>query len=214
VASDRKLHRHHRSSDAPKLNAPRIGTCTLQPIPRLASNLRHREAPRPTCVTRSTASVKGTRALSRPRAASLAHSTPASPFTPPSTPTAPIHIPAMASRTRQYLNSIYSSLKYTASFAVWIPVVILFTDNVYSLERVTGRSMSPNFCPDPTRKDYIIARHWNATKELRRGEVVMFRYAFDFHRRPLSAIDGLRRAENYQLTSHHPDPLQTLPDKS
>ncbi|CCX13414.1 catalytic subunit of the mitochondrial inner membrane peptidase complex [Pyronema domesticum] len=111
----------------------------------------------------------------------------------------------MASRTRHYLNSIYSSLKYTASFAVWIPAVILFTDNVYSLERVTGRSMSPNFCPDPTRKDYIIARHWNATKELRRGEVVMFRSPTDPSRQVVKRIIGL---EGDLIRTRHPYPQE------
>lgn len=95
------------------------------------------------------------------------------------------------SRIRQIPLARFGS--YVVTFVVWFPTYIFFADYVYSLERVTGRSMSPNFCPDPTSKDYILAKHWNATKDLQRGQVVMFRYSF-------SSPQAFQRADNIQLS--------------
>lgn len=61
-------------------------------------------------------------------------------------------------------------------FTVWLPAFILFSNNVASIERVSGISMSPNFCPNPTIQDYILASRWNATRNLQRGQVVLYQY--------------------------------------
>ena len=62
-----------------------------------------------------------------------------------------------------------------AQFALWFPGFILFADNVASIERVGGISMSPTFCPNPLIKDYILVQHWHATRDLARGQVVVYR---------------------------------------
>ena len=62
-----------------------------------------------------------------------------------------------------------------ASLAPWLPGYVLFLDNVASIEKVSGLSMSPTFCPDPTKKDWILASHWRCTEDLRRGQVVLYR---------------------------------------
>jgi len=75
--------------------------------------------------------------------------------------------------------------RYAISFSLWFPAYILFTEHVASIERVTGRSMSPTFCPDPTSKDYILARHWGAARHLQRGQVILYRSPVDPERQAI-----------------------------
>ncbi|KAI5851014.1 hypothetical protein BZA05DRAFT_430365 [Tricharina praecox] len=73
----------------------------------------------------------------------------------------------------------------------WLPAYVLFVDNVASLEKVSGLSMSPTFCPDPTRKDWILASHWRCTEGLRRGMVVLYRSPIDPERQVIKRIVAL-----------------------
>lgn len=73
--------------------------------------------------------------------------------------------------------------------AIYFPAYFLLREHVCSLERVSGRSMVPTFCPPPpppsslqlaTAMDYVLAKRWNAARDIRRGQVVMFRFFAPF----------------------------------
>jgi signal peptidase I len=61
------------------------------------------------------------------------------------------------------------------SIAPWLPAYILFLDNMASVKKVRGNSMSPTFCPNPTQHDWVLAKHWGAREDLQRGQVVLYR---------------------------------------
>ncbi|KAF3226251.1 hypothetical protein TWF106_000746 [Orbilia oligospora] len=69
------------------------------------------------------------------------------------------------------------AVKVSIGVLSWLPVAIFFFDNVYHVSWVSGRSMYPTFLPDSNAgmRDLILLKKWNAKKDLKRGEVVVYR---------------------------------------
>ncbi|KAK6336679.1 hypothetical protein TWF718_009471 [Orbilia javanica] len=76
----------------------------------------------------------------------------------------------------------------------WLPVAIFFFDNVYHVSWVSGRSMYPTFLPDSNAgmRDLILLKKWNAKKDLKRGEVVVYRSPVDPEITAIKRIVGLQ----------------------
>ncbi|KAK6525629.1 hypothetical protein TWF281_010683 [Arthrobotrys megalospora] len=76
----------------------------------------------------------------------------------------------------------------------WLPVAIFFFDNVYHVSWVSGRSMYPTFLPDSNAgmRDLILLKKWNAKKDLKRGEVVVYRSPVDPEVTAIKRIVGLQ----------------------
>ncbi|KAA8895383.1 peptidase S24/S26A/S26B/S26C [Sphaerosporella brunnea] len=77
------------------------------------------------------------------------------------------------------------------SLVPWIPAYVLFLDNVASVKKVSGNSMSPAFCPNPTEHDWVLAKHWGARENLERGQVVLYRSPVDPEREVIKRIVAL-----------------------
>ncbi|KAK6343303.1 hypothetical protein TWF730_010895 [Orbilia blumenaviensis] len=75
----------------------------------------------------------------------------------------------------------------------WLPVAVFFFDNVYHVSWVSGRSMYPTFLPDSNAgaRDLILLKKWNAKKDLKRGEVVVYRSPVDPEVTAIKRIVGL-----------------------
>ncbi|CUS09092.1 unnamed protein product [Tuber aestivum] len=67
-----------------------------------------------------------------------------------------------------------------------LPILIFVTNHVYSLHRIHGRSMSPTLS-----RDVILAQRHNATENLRRGQVVLYRSPVDPERVAVKRVVGL-----------------------
>ncbi|KAF3161391.1 hypothetical protein TWF751_011370 [Orbilia oligospora] len=76
----------------------------------------------------------------------------------------------------------------------WLPVAIFFFDNVYHVSWVSGRSMYPTFLPDSNAgmRDLILLKKWNAKKDLKRGEIVVYRSPVDPEITAIKRIVGLQ----------------------
>lgn len=109
--------------------------------------------------------------------------------------------------TRPFTSSAHSFGRYAISVVLWLPAYILFSENVASVERVTGPSMSPTFCPDQTSNDYILAKHWRAAHNLKRGHVILYRSPLDPERQAIKRIIGL---EGDVIRTRHPYPQKII----
>lgn len=76
--------------------------------------------------------------------------------------------------------------RYTLATLTWIPVVVFVKDHVCEFTTIRGPSMSPFFNErhnETTWGDTCLAWKWGAQENLRRGEIVTFRWG---KQRPLS----------------------------
>ncbi|KAK6346879.1 hypothetical protein TWF696_006984 [Orbilia brochopaga] len=96
--------------------------------------------------------------------------------------------------------------KISISVLTWLPVAIFFFDNVYHVSWVSGRSMYPTFLPDSNAgtRDLVLLKKWNAKKDLKRGEVVVYRSPTNPEVTAIKRIVGL---ENDVVATKPPFPL-------
>ncbi|KAF3904717.1 hypothetical protein ABW20_dc0100159 [Dactylellina cionopaga] len=97
-------------------------------------------------------------------------------------------------------------VKISLGVLSWLPVAIFFFDNIYHVSWVSGRSMYPTFLPDSNAgvRDLILLKKWNAKKDLRRGEVVVYRSPVDPEITAIKRVVGL---EGDVVITKQPFPL-------
>lgn len=84
---------------------------------------------------------------------------------------------AALKKSRGVFNNDFS--RYTLATFTWIPVVIFIKDHVCELTTIRGPSMSPFFNErynETTKGDICLAWKMNAQKNLKRGQIVTFRW--------------------------------------
>ncbi|EME85674.1 uncharacterized protein MYCFIDRAFT_161314, partial [Pseudocercospora fijiensis CIRAD86] len=76
------------------------------------------------------------------------------------------------------IGTIGRFFKYTVlPFQMAVCTTIFINDSVVEVASVNGDSMHPTLSPDYSKdgsRDYVIWKKWNATKNLQRGDIVLF----------------------------------------
>ena len=79
---------------------------------------------------------------------------------------------------RYFLSHLWHARRSIAVGTFWgVTGGIFIQDNVFKVVDIEGSSMAPTISPlykDTEKKDWIIWKKWNATKNIQRGEVVHF----------------------------------------